>query len=100
VRGAFSLAAVHRDEPTSIVAARRVSPLVVGLCEDETLLASDIPALLGRTRRVVTLDDDQLAELTPGHLRITTLDGDEVAVVERTVDWDLEAAEKEATPTS
>jgi len=98
VRGAFSLAAVHRDEPTLIVAARRVSPLVVGLCEDETLLASDIPALLGRTRRVVTLDDDQLAELTPGHLRITTLDGDEVAVVERTVDWDLEAAEKEGYP--
>jgi glucosamine--fructose-6-phosphate aminotransferase (isomerizing) len=57
-------------------------------------LASDIPALIGHTRRVFTLDDDQLAVLTPGALAVTTLDGEPVVLEERTITWDLEAAQK------
>ena len=57
-------------------------------------LASDIPALIGHTRRVFTLDDDQLAVLTPGALSVTTLDGEPVEPEERTITWDLEAAQK------
>lgn len=95
VRGAFALAVIHADEPELIVAARRVSPLVMGLTGNEALLASDIPALLGHTRSFFVLDDDQVAELRPGVIRVTTLEGAEVSPTPLTVTYDLEAARKD-----
>jgi glutamine---fructose-6-phosphate transaminase (isomerizing) len=95
VRGYFAVAVVHADEPDLIVAARRVSPLVMGLTATEAFLASDIPALLGHTREFLLLDDDQIAELRPGSIRVTTLDGTEVVPPVRTVDYDLESARKD-----
>src|ERR1700722_3974307 len=77
VRGAFALAVVSRDEPDLIVAARRVSPLIMGVTDTEAFLASDIPALLGRTRTFFLLEDDEVAELRPGAIRVTTMDGTE-----------------------
>jgi glucosamine--fructose-6-phosphate aminotransferase (isomerizing) len=94
LRGSFSVAVISADEPDTIVAARRLTPLVLGLHEGKAFLASDIPALIGHTRRVFTLDDDQLAVLTPGALSVTTLDGEPVEPEERTITWDLEAAQK------
>ena len=89
-------------EPGTIVAGRRVSPLVIGMGDGDgrarRLLASDIPALLGRTRRFWVLDDDQVVELRPGSMRVTTLQGKEVEPNELHVDWDLEAAEKGGYP--
>ena len=58
------------------------------------LLASDIPALLGITRELWALDDDQIAEIGPGTLRVTTLEGEAVEPIALHVDWDLEAAQK------
>jgi len=101
VRGAFSLAVVAASEPGTIVAARRVSPLVVGMGEGDSpvgLLASDIPALLGHTRRFWVLDDDQVVELRPGSMRVTTLAGKVVEPTELTIDWDMAAAEKGGYP--
>jgi glutamine---fructose-6-phosphate transaminase (isomerizing) len=95
VRGAFSLAVVNRDDPELIVAARRVSPLIMGLTDTEAFLASDIPALLGRTRTFFLLEDDQIAELRPGAIRVTTMDGTEISPKPLTVEWDLEAARKD-----
>ena len=95
VRGAFALAVVHCDEPDLIVAARRVSPLVMGLSDSAAFLASDIPALLGRTRSFFALEDDQIAELRPGAIRVTTLDGTEISPTTLTVEWDLDAARKD-----
>jgi len=92
VRGYFAIAVIHSGEPDLIVAARRVSPLVMGLTETEAMLASDIPALLGRTRSFLLLEDDQIAELRPGSIRVTTFDGTEVIPPLRTVDYDLDAA--------
>ncbi|MHB8329409.1 MAG: glutamine--fructose-6-phosphate transaminase (isomerizing), partial [Acidimicrobiales bacterium] len=99
VRGAFAIAVICAGEPGTIVAARRVSPLVIGMGEDENgtgaaMVASDIPALLGRTRRFWVLDDDQVVELRPGAMRVTTLAGKAVEPTALHVDWDLEAAEK------
>ncbi|MFZ0665378.1 MAG: glutamine--fructose-6-phosphate transaminase (isomerizing) [Acidimicrobiales bacterium] len=110
LRGAFALAVVSASEPDTIVAARRVSPLVVGIkdasdarssdsngSEDPRgvgLLASDIPALLGITRKLWALEDDQIAEIRPGSLRVTTLEGEAVEPVALQVEWDLEAAQK------
>ncbi len=103
VRGAFALAVVSAGQPGTIVAGRRVSPLIIGLGDDhgngaEALLASDIPALFGRARRFWVLDDDQVVEMHPGTLRVTTLAGKEVEPKELHVDWDLEAAEKGGYP--
>ncbi len=98
VRGAFSIAVISADEPDTIVAACRLTPLVLGLHDHMTLLASDIPALIGYTRRVYTLADDQLAVLTPGALAVTTLEGEEVEPEERTITWDLEAAQRGGYP--
>ncbi len=95
VRGAFSLAVVWADQPDLIVAARRVSPLLLGVTDDAAFLASDIPAILGLTREFFVLDDDQVAELRPGSVRVTTLQGDEVEPQRLTVAWDLEAARKD-----
>jgi glucosamine--fructose-6-phosphate aminotransferase (isomerizing) len=98
VRGYFAIAVVHASEPELIVAARRVSPLVMGLTDTEALLASDIPALLGHTRSFLLLEDDQIAELRPGSIRVTTLDGTEVDPPQRVVDYDLDAARKDGYP--
>ena len=99
MRGAFALAVLCANEPGTIVAGRRVSPLVIGAGEQgQGLLASDIPALLGRTRRFWVLDDDQIVELRPGSMRVTTLAGKEVEPNELHVDWDIEAAEKGGFP--
>ena len=95
IRGYFAVAVVHSDEPDLIVAARRVSPLVMGLTGTEAFLASDIPALLGYTKDFLLLEDDQIAELRPGAVRVTTLDGKEVTPPTRTVDYDLESAKKD-----
>jgi glucosamine--fructose-6-phosphate aminotransferase (isomerizing) len=95
VRGAFSLAVVWADQPDLIVAARRVSPLLLGVTDDAAFLASDIPAILGLTREFFVLDDDQVAELRPGSVRVTTLRGEEVEPQKLTVAWDLEAARKD-----
>jgi len=94
LRGSFSVAVVWAEDPETIVAARRAAPLVVGLDDHAALLASDIPALLGRTRRLFALDDDQLAELGPGTMRVTTFDGEETEPTPLLVDWDLETAQK------
>jgi glucosamine--fructose-6-phosphate aminotransferase (isomerizing) len=95
VRGAFAIAVVSADQPDLIVAARRVSPLLMGVTGDAAFLASDIPAILGLTRDFFVLEDDQVAELRPGSLRVTSLAGDEVEPRRITVTWDLEAARKD-----
>jgi glucosamine--fructose-6-phosphate aminotransferase (isomerizing) len=94
VRGAFSIAVMHADEPDVIVAARRSTPLVLGVHDGMALLASDIPALIGRARTVFALADDELAVLTPGSVSVTKLDGTPVVPDELTITWDLEAAQK------
>jgi glucosamine--fructose-6-phosphate aminotransferase (isomerizing) len=93
VTGAFSIAVLDAATPGKIVAARRVSPLIVGRAEGITFLASDIPAILGRTRDLVALEDDQLAILTAGDLVVRDLDGAIVEPTRLSVDWDVETAQ-------
>jgi glucosamine--fructose-6-phosphate aminotransferase (isomerizing) len=95
VRGAFSVAVVHADTPDLIVAARRISPLLMGVSDGAAFLASDVPAILGLTREFFVLEDDQVAEIRPGSLRVTALDGTPVEPARLTVDWDLDAARRD-----
>jgi glucosamine--fructose-6-phosphate aminotransferase (isomerizing) len=94
VEGSFAVVAVHREEPGVIVAARRDSPLAIGIGDGEYFVASAVPAFLANTRRVIFLDDNDVAAVDGRGVTVTDLDGAEVArgVVE--VDWNLDAAEK------
>ncbi|HEX3620923.1 MAG TPA: glutamine--fructose-6-phosphate transaminase (isomerizing) [Acidimicrobiales bacterium] len=98
VEGSFAIAVVHADEPDLIVAARRSSPLVAGRSDGSGFVASDIPALLAATREVYVLDEEQVVEVRPGALRVTTLDGTEVTPVRRRIEGDVETAEKGGYP--
>ncbi len=94
VRGSLAIAVISADDPETIVAARRATPLIVGLRDHAAFLASDIPALLGQTRQLYVLDDDEVAELRPGALRVLTLAGAEVEPRALEVAWSLESAQK------
>lgn len=94
VDGSFALAVVHKDDPELIVAGRRSSPLVVGVTDKATIIASDIPALLPITRNVIILEDDQIVEVRPGVVDCTDIEGNPIECTIRTVEWDIEAAEK------
>ncbi len=98
VHGKFSIGVVHVDEPDLIVGARRGSPLICGLNATTAFLASDIPAIHGQAEEFFVIDDERVVELRPGAVRITTLQGDEVAPERREVTWDLAVAEKGGYP--
>jgi glucosamine--fructose-6-phosphate aminotransferase (isomerizing) len=95
LEGAYALVVLSTEEPGLIVGVRVSSPMVVGLGEGENLLASDAPALLDRTRRIIPLADGQMVEVRADAVRITDLQGNEVAAEPIEVDWDLRRAEKE-----
>lgn len=95
--GAYGLVVAHQNHP-EIVVARTVSPLVVGLGESENFVASDVPALLPYTRRVIFLHDGDMAVITQEQVVITDLAGNPVDRPVTEVDWSLEAAEKGGYP--
>jgi glucosamine--fructose-6-phosphate aminotransferase (isomerizing) len=98
VRGDFAIAAVHADEPDVIVAARRTSPLIIGVAGTTGLVASDPAALVGVADDLWQLDDDQVAEIHAGRLVVTDLDGNVVEPRPLVVTWDVEAAQKGGYP--
>ncbi|WP_407571898.1 glutamine--fructose-6-phosphate transaminase (isomerizing) [Deinococcus altitudinis] len=93
VRGAYGIVVTHQDH-REIVAARTVSPLVMGVGEGEMFLASDVPALLPYTRQMVFLHDGDMVVLSDDGFRVTDLAGNSVARTIEQIDWDAEAAEK------
>ena len=95
LEGAFTLVAVHADEPDVVVGARRNSPLVVGLGDGENFLGSDVAAFIAHTREAVELGQDQVVELRRDAVTITTFDGAPADVKQYRVDWDAAAAEKQ-----
>lgn len=94
LEGAFTLVALDIREPGRLVAARRNSPLVVGVGEGENFVASDVAAFIERTRSAIELGQDQIVELTAEEVKVTNFDGSLAEVHPFTVDWDLAAAEK------
>ena len=94
LEGAYALVVMSADHPGLIVGVRVSSPMVVGLGEDENLLASDAPALLTRTRRIVPLGDGEMVELQADRVLITDLQGAEVDKEPVQIEWDLRRAEK------
>ncbi|MFD7284967.1 glutamine--fructose-6-phosphate transaminase (isomerizing) [Streptomyces sp. NPDC059863] len=94
LEGAFTLVAVHADEPDVVVGARRNSPLVVGVGDGESFLASDVAAFIAHTRAAIELGQDQVVELRRDGVVVTDFDGAPADVRSYHVDWDASAAEK------
>jgi glucosamine--fructose-6-phosphate aminotransferase (isomerizing) len=94
LEGAFTLVAVDALSPMRIVAARRNSPLVVGVGEGEMFVASDVAAFIEYTREAVELGQDQVVEVTPDGYEVTTFTGEAAPSHPYHIDWDLSAAEK------
>jgi glucosamine--fructose-6-phosphate aminotransferase (isomerizing) len=94
VRGAYAIGVMHTDHPDRIVGARMNVPLIVGLGNGEGFLASDVPAILEHTKNVVILHEGDIADVTAGAVRITQMDGGEVAREVTHIRWNIEAAEK------
>ncbi|MCW4601168.1 glutamine--fructose-6-phosphate transaminase (isomerizing) [Janibacter hoylei] len=94
LEGAFTLLAVHADAPDTVVAARRNSPLVVGLGEGENFLGSDVAAFIGYTKQAVELDQDQIVTITPTSHTVMNFDGTPAEGKPYEVTWDAAAAEK------
>jgi glucosamine--fructose-6-phosphate aminotransferase (isomerizing) len=94
LEGAFTLVAVDAGQPGSVVAARRNSPLVVGVGRGENFVGSDVAAFIEHTREALELGQDQVVEITADRVTITDFAGVEADVRPYHVDWDLAAAEK------
>lgn len=95
VEGAFALAVLWEQAPDTIVAARKQSPLVLGISDDAAYLASDIPALLPYTKQVIFMEDGELAVIKAGEIKIKDLStGDLIERAPQTISWDAKMAEK------
>jgi glutamine---fructose-6-phosphate transaminase (isomerizing) len=93
--GAFTLVAVDSQDPDRVVAARRNSPLVVGIGEGENFLGSDVAAFIEHTREAMELDQDQVVTITREGVSVSGFDGTPAEGRRYHVDWDLSAAEKD-----
>ncbi|MEI2766868.1 MAG: glutamine--fructose-6-phosphate transaminase (isomerizing) [Dermatophilaceae bacterium] len=98
LEGAFTLLAVHADQPGVVVGARRNSPLVVGLGDGVNYLGSDVAAFIGHTRDAMELAQDQIVTITPDTVDVVGFDGQPQEGKRYHVDWDAAAAEKGGFP--
>ena len=94
IEGTYALAIMCKDEKDKIVAARRGSPLILGIGENENFVASDIPAILEHTNKVFFLDDNEIATVANDKIHITNFDGITIKKEASTIDWTYEDAEK------
>jgi glutamine---fructose-6-phosphate transaminase (isomerizing) len=94
LEGAFTLLAMHQDQPGVVVGARRNSPLVIGLGEGANFLGSDVAAFVEFTRRAVAIGQDQLVTIRPDAVDVVDFEGRPVETTEFEVAWDVSAAEK------
>src|SRR3954453_14375610 len=95
LEGAFTLVAVDAEDPSRVVAARRSSPLVVGIGEDENFIGSDVAAFIEHTREAMELGQDQIVTITRDAVEVVDFEGSPVEGRRYHVDWDLSAAEKD-----
>jgi glucosamine--fructose-6-phosphate aminotransferase (isomerizing) len=94
LRGHYAFVAMHAGEPGRLLGARRECPLVAGVGEGETFLASAIPAFLADTRTAMPIENDEIVEIEAGEVRITDPEGNPIERPTEAVTWDADAAEK------
>ena len=94
LRGHYAFVAMHADEPDLLVGARKECPLVAGVGEGETFLASAIPAFLAETREAVAIENDEIVTIDASGVTITDAEGNPVERAPEEISWDEAAAEK------
>ena len=94
LRGHYAFVAMHADEPRRLVGARKECPLVAGIGEGETFLASAIPAFLADTRIAMPIENGEIVEIEAGEVRVTDTEGNPIERSSEEVTWDADAAEK------
>lgn len=94
LEGSFALVVVCKDQPDRIVAARRYSPLAVGLGDGENYIGSDVSAFIRHSKRVIYVEDDNIAEITRQYVKVFDLDGNPVEPKITEIDWDAAMAER------
>jgi len=94
IKGSYAIGVICEEEPKKLIAARNESPLVIGLGEQEWFIASDIPAFLPYTRKVIFLDDQEMAVLSEKGVKIGKLSGEKISKEIKTIDWSPSMAEK------
>ena len=94
IRGSYALAVMFQDYPEEIYVARKDSPMILGVSDGESYLASDVPAILKYTRQVYYIGNLEIARLQKGNITFYNLDGEEIQKELKEIQWDAEAAEK------
>ena len=94
VRGSYALAVMFKEHPGEIYCARKESPMIIGVRDGESFVASDVPAILKYTRNVYYIDNLEMVKLSAGQVTFYNLDGEEVQKEMKEITWNAEAAEK------
>ena len=94
IRGSYALAVLFKDYPEEIYVARKDSPMILGVADGESYIASDVPAILKYTRNVYYIGNLEMARVRKGEITFYNLDGEEIEKEAKVIDWDAEAAEK------
>lgn len=94
IRGTYGLAIINKNEPEKMIIAKKGSPLILGVGNDEYICASDASAIVNYTRQVIYLEDGEIAEITPEGFRILDLDHNQVNKKISNLDWSMEKAQK------
>ena len=94
IRGSYALAVMFKDYPEEIYVSRKDSPMILGIEDGESYIASDVPAILKYTRNVYYIGNMELARVRKGEITFYNLDGEEIEKELKTIEWDAEAAEK------
>ena len=94
IRGSYALAVMFKDYPEEIYVARKDSPMILGVGDGESFIASDVPAILKYTRNVYYIGNLEMAKVSKDGIIFYNLDGEEIQKEMKTVEWDAEAAEK------
>ena len=94
IRGSYALAVMFKEYPEEIYVARKDSPMILGIEDEESYIASDVPAILKYTRNVYYIGNMELARVRKGEITFYNLDGEEIEKELKTIEWDAEAAEK------
>ena len=94
LKGAYALCVMHKDEPNLIVCARKNAPLLVAIGNNEHFIASDVPAIIEYTNKVIYLDDDEIAVVTPMDVLVTDLEGKQIPKKEEILPFEAQAVSK------
>ncbi|MBL7054484.1 glutamine--fructose-6-phosphate transaminase (isomerizing) [Candidatus Woesearchaeota archaeon] len=95
IEGSYALGIISAKEPEKLIAARNESPLIIGVGKNENFIASDVPAILSHTKKIIYLDNKELAVLTQDNITVFDLNGNEIKKEINEIDWNAEMAEKQ-----